>query len=152
MVTAPKSASSKRIDEFVLSKADWILNKVEYFKKHPSILLPKNTKAEYLKNKTVAQALAESRVAHFNIFYKFKYNTISIKNQKTRWGSCSKKGNLNFNYRIALVPIPLADYVVVHELCHLKQMNHSKKFWDLVSQTIPDWRVRRRELHKHRFL
>lgn len=101
-------------------------------------------KKEYLEYKERALALAKERLEFFNRTYGFKFNQVNIKNQKTRWGSCSKKGNLNFNYRIALLPEPSADYVIVHELCHLGELNHSRKFWALVAQTIPDYpRIRK---------
>ncbi len=67
-------------------------------------------------------------------------------NQRTKWGSCSKKGNLNFNYKIALMPEKIADYIVVHELCHLKEFNHSRKFWNLVVKIIPDYLEIKKEL------
>jgi predicted metal-dependent hydrolase len=102
--------------------------------------------ARYLKYKEEARVLVKARLEYFNTFYNFEYKRIAIKNHKSRWGSCSKKGNLNFNYRIALLPPHLADYIVVHELCHLGEFNHSKKFWALVERTIPDWRMRRAEL------
>lgn len=106
------------------------------------------TKKYYLAHKDRALSLVKNRIAHFNQFYNFKFNKINIKNQKTRWGSCSRKGNLNFNYRLALISEKLADYIIVHELCHLGQFNHSKKFWDLVAQTMPDYTEARRELKK----
>ena len=104
--------------------------------------------AEYAHYKEQARTLVHQKIAYWNTFYNFSYNRVSIKNQKTRWGSCSSKGNLNFHYRIALLPEPLADYLIVHELCHLGQMNHSQAFWDLVGQTIPDYRERQAALHK----
>jgi predicted metal-dependent hydrolase len=94
--------------------------------------------AQFYQYKSSALQLAENRLSHFNRYYGFSINRVTIKNQRSRWGSCSKKGNLNFNYRIALLPQPLADYVIVHELCHLGEFNHSKKFWQLVAKTIPD--------------
>ncbi len=94
--------------------------------------------------------LAQKRLEYFNKFYGFKINKINIKNQKTRWGSCSKKGNLNFNYKIALVGDGLADYIIVHELCHLKEFNHKQKFWNLVALAIPDYLAIKRELKKNR--
>ncbi len=94
----------------------------------------------YLEYKEKAIILAENRIEHYNKLYHFKVNRISIKNQKSRWGSCSKKGNLNFNYKIVLLPPELADYVIVHELCHLGEFNHSKKFWKLVSIAMPDYK------------
>ncbi|MDB5254321.1 MAG: putative metal-dependent hydrolase [Parcubacteria group bacterium] len=101
---------------------------------------------KYLKHKEAARALVIERLEHFNLFYTFQYKRIFIKNHKSRWGSCSKQGNLNFNYRIIFLPPKLADYLIVHELCHLGEFNHSPRFWDLVEQTLPDWKKRRREL------
>ena len=97
------------------------------------------SRRNYKKYKEVARLLVLQRIARFNAFYQFNINRVSIKNTKSRWGSCSKKGNLNFNYKIALLPAELADYVIVHELCHLGEFNHSKKFWDLVAKTIPNY-------------
>jgi len=87
-----------------------------------------------------ARALVLERLAHFNEHYRCTYHRVFIRNQRSRWGSCSSKGNLNFNYRIIFLPPEAQDYLVVHELVHLKEFNHSKKFWDLVAQTIPEYR------------
>jgi len=111
----------------------------------------KSDKGDYLKYKENALALAENRIRYFNKIYQFWLNAINIKNQKTRWGSCSRKGNLNFNYKIALLPLQLADYIIVHELCHLGEFNHSRKFWDLVGKTIPDYGLLRNELRKGKY-
>jgi predicted metal-dependent hydrolase len=105
-------------------------------KSHPS----------YLLYRTPALELALARAAHFNSFYNFTYKKISIRNQSSRWGSCSRRGNISFNYRIALLPPEVADYVVVHELCHLGEFNHSKNFWALVEKTIPNWKQLRRTM------
>lgn len=104
----------------------------------------------YLETKETARALVEERLLYFNQFYGHSIGSVSIRNQKTRWGSCSRKGNLNFNYRLALIAPALADYVIVHELCHLKEFSHKKAFWDLVSKTIPDAVERRAQLRKIR--
>lgn len=114
-------------------------------------LFVKSSKAEYEKNKELTRALVARKIAEFNLFYNFKFGKVSIRNQRSRWGSCSKKGNLNFNYRLALVPDILVDYVIVHELCHLGEFNHSKDFWKLVEQTIPNYTELRKQLHKTRF-
>ena len=105
-------------------------------------------KKEYIFYKYHALELVKNRLAYFNTMYHFKINRVSIKNQKTRWGSCSKKGNLNFNYRVALLPPHLADYVIVHELCHLGEFNHSPNFWKLVARGIPNYKKIKREFKK----
>ncbi len=110
----------------------------------------KSSTPQYRTHKTAALKIVKDRIAHFNAFYQFRVNKITIKNQKTRWGSCSKKGNLNFNYRLALLPQRLSDYVIVHELCHLGQFNHSPEFWKLVAKTIPDYKKIKREFKKIR--
>ena len=71
------------------------------------------------------------------------YGMVQIRDQRTRWGSCSARGNLSFNWRLALAPFEVLDYVVVHELCHLREPNHSKRFWRLVASRRPGWRRQR---------
>ena len=74
------------------------------------------------------------------------YNRLIIRGQKTRWGSCSRKGNLSFNWKLLMTPEPVIDYVIIHELAHLKEMNHTKKFWRLVAEYCPQWREKRKWL------
>jgi len=100
----------------------------------------------YKKHKEAARGLVHAQLAHYNEHYGLKWGRVSIKNTRSRWGSCSKKGNLNFSYKLALVPPELADYVVVHELCHLAEFNHGPNFWKLVAETIPDYERRREAL------
>jgi predicted metal-dependent hydrolase len=80
------------------------------------------------------------RAAHFAPLVGVQYGRITIRNQKTRWGSCSSKGNLNFNCLLMLAPPEVLDYVIVHELCHRKEMNHSPRFWSEVAKVIPDYK------------
>ena len=80
--------------------------------------------------------------------YKFKIGHISIRNQKTRWGSCSTSGNISLNYRLMKFRKEVIDYVIIHELCHLKEMNHSKKFWNLVEHIVPDFKFLKKELKR----
>ncbi|MBI2411220.1 MAG: M48 family metallopeptidase [Candidatus Kerfeldbacteria bacterium] len=114
------------------------------------MIFTKNSRKQFLKQKETARALVHERLQYFNSLYQFTFHRVSIRNQRSRWGSCSQAGNLNFNYRIIFLPGDLVDYIIVHELCHLKEMNHSARFWHLVAQTIPDYAARRRYLKKIR--
>ena len=95
----------------------------------------------YEKYRFYARVLVRERLEHFNRWYEHPYRKIFIRNTRSRWGSCSTRGNLNFSYKVALLPERLRDYVIVHELCHLKEFNHSLRFWALVAKVFPD--------HKH---
>jgi len=101
-----------------------------------------------VKKREQARRFVENRLSYFNKFYNFEINRIAIKNASTRWGSCSSLGNLNFNYKIIYLRPALADYLIVHELCHLGELNHSKRFWALVCKTIPDYVNINKELRR----
>lgn len=147
MVTVPRGINYGLVDKFINEKSKWITDKINYFISVKDKIFLNGSKREFLKYKDAATILAENRIAYYNKFYNFKINRVSIKNTKSRWGSCSKKGNLNFNYKIALLPENLANYVIVHELCHLAEFNHSKRFWKLVSLTIPNYLELRNRFH-----
>lgn len=149
VVTAPYGVGEERVSRFIEEKSSWLLSKIEYFKQFKGKTFLKHSRSEYLKHKEKALRLAQERVEHFSKIYKFKYKSISIKNQKTRWGSCSRYGNLNFNCKIALLPEHLADYIIVHEVCHLRELNHSQRFWNLVAKTLPNHQALRLELRKY---
>lgn len=154
VITAPKNVNKNVIQNFIFKKSDWIINKIDYFKnlaenaKKSGKIIIKGGRRDYLKNKEKARIFIENRVNYFNKIYEFKINRISVKNQKTCWGSCSKKGNLNFNYKIIFLPDQFADYIVAHEICHLKELNHSKNFWDLVKIAVPNCLETKKELRK----
>lgn len=150
IVTAPRSVGEDVIERFIIEKSQWVIDKINYLKQFPAGTLIKSNRGDFLKHKKAALELAEKRIEYFNGFYKFKFNKINIRDQRTRWGSCSKKSNLNFNYKIMLLPRQLADYIIVHELCHLGEFNHSKKFWNLVAKAIPNYQGMRNELKKNR--
>ena len=101
----------------------------------------------YEAHKEHARILVHERLSYWNQFYNFTYKRVAIRNQRSRWGSCSTKQNLNFNYRLVFIPIDLVDYVIVHELCHLKHFNHGPEFWSAVEEKIPDYTKRKAELH-----
>lgn len=92
-----------------------------------------------------------SRVSHWSQIYSIQPGRISIRKQKTRWGSCSRAGNLSFNYRLGFLPLHHVDYIVIHELCHIQEHNHSQAFWELVSRACPNWKTLRAELRSYRF-
>ena len=101
------------------------------------------------KHKKYARKIFEAKVAYYNQFTGGNYTSIAIRDQKTRWGSCSGRGTLSFNWRLILAPPEILDYVVVHELCHLTHMNHSKEFWKLVESVIPDYKLKRKWLKEN---
>lgn len=107
---------------------------------HPELYPPPS-------NREAARVRIEERLAHFSERMGLAYGKVSVRDQKTRWGSCSSKGNLNFNWRLVFAPGAVLDYVVVHELAHLRELNHSRRFWKLVERFSPDYREHRRWLY-----
>lgn len=99
--------------------------------------------------RSAARIQFEQRCAYFRALTGGSFTSITIRDQKTRWGSCSSRGTLSFNYRLVFAPPAVLDYVAVHELCHLTHMNHSKEFWNLVGSVMPDYRAHRRWLKDH---
>ena len=149
VVIKPARLSENVVEKFILKKADWVLSKLEYFKKFEfKAKTFKNNRKEYLASKAEALEFIKKRLDYFNEIYNFKFNKVSIKNQKTRWGSCSRKKNLNFNYKVLFLPSRVADYIIIHELCHLKELNHSQKFWNLVARAQPDYKNIKKELRE----
>ncbi len=137
MVSVPSMLPKQEGEQFLREHLDWVKKKVSYAQS----LTPKFkviSAGDYEAHKHQALELVQTKVAHFNEFYQHSFKTIRIKDQKTKWGSCSRQGNLNFNYKILFLPECMADYLVVHELCHLKELNHSRRFWCLVGQTVPN--------------
>lgn len=99
--------------------------------------------------RNAARQQFESRVAHFHRITGGNYTSITVRDQKTRWGSCSSRGTLSFNYRLIFAPPVILDYVVVHELCHLTHMDHSKNFWNMVASVMPEYKECRKWLREH---
>ena len=148
VATLPRGMHRRFAERFIAKKSRWVIDTLERFKKFPAGSFAKGSKRDFLAHKERARAFAQERLAYFSPVCGLSYGRISIRNQKTRWGSCSRKGNLNFNYKIVLLPPRHADYIIAHELCHRKELNHSQRFWDLVAELIPDHRGIRAELRK----
>ena len=102
--------------------------------------------------RTKAEEVIRDRLDFFNEHYGFSFNRVTMRDQKSRWGSCSRLRNLNFNWRLIMAPIEVIDYVVVHELCHLKEMNHSPRYWSLVAEIMPNHKEMRHWLRKNHYL
>lgn len=143
-VRAPYGVTEKYIEEFLNKNEVWISKQMNEIKAKKKSAESKNAENVTLdKIKILAdQALKiiPTRVEYFARIIGITYGNITIRNQKTRWGSCSSKGDLNFNCLLMLAPSEVLDYVVVHELCHRKQMNHSKAFWAEVEKVFPDYK------------
>ncbi|MFH1425850.1 MAG: SprT family zinc-dependent metalloprotease [Candidatus Kerfeldbacteria bacterium] len=148
VVTVPRRVSGRAVMKFVQQKEDWIRKAQQRQVQKKSIPLGVSDSA-YPDYREQALELVMERVEHFNAHYGFDFNTVRVRNQRTRWGSCSCKGNLNFNFKLLFLPPVVRDYVIVHELCHLEQMNHSSAFWELVAQRIPDHTEQRRNLRAY---
>lgn len=147
IVRCPKSMKEKQVRGFVEEKRGWI-------EKHLSALPPLPTAPPYTEEELHALArqlisVLSDRLTHFAPLVGVSFGRVTVRNQHTRWGSCSSKGNLNFNCLLALTPPEVIDYVVVHELCHRKYMNHSREFWAEVGRVIPDYDVHRKWLKEN---
>lgn len=104
--------------------------------------------SHFVEHKEVARKIILARLQHWAPRCGVNYKRVAIRNQRRRWGSCSSLGNLNFNYKLAFLPSELCDYVVVHELCHLKEMNHGPNFWGEVEKVLPEYRLLETELKR----
>ena len=143
-VRAPYFASQKDIERILKEKEAWICGHIEIMKrkkeKCETESVPKLSREELMELADKALNVIPGKVEFFAKQIGVTYRRITIRNQKTRWGSCSSKGNLNFNCLLMLAPPEVLDYVVVHALCHRKEMNHSKAFWLEVEKVFPDYK------------
>lgn len=149
LLTIPSRFHLRRAESFIAEKADWIakrINEAQRQERGP-FSLPGPEK-EYRECKELAERIILDCVGEMNGLYGFSYSGIAVRNQRSRWGSCSSKGRLSYSYRIAFLPKRYREYVVVHELCHLKEFNHSVRFWSLVEQAVPDHASVRREMRR----
>ena len=151
IVRVPKRMPEAQILAFVNERAEWIEKALNKAREARAMLddQPPLSEADVDRLADKAIQYLPDRVAMFAERIGVEYGRITVRNQKTRWGSCSGKGNLNFNCLLMLTPPKVIDYVIVHELCHLKEMNHSKHFWAEVEAVIPDYKESRLWLKKN---
>lgn len=153
IVRAPYYASVSEINKLIGEKSDWIhkhLQKMSDRQKKKAEAPSQELTAQDIKLlATRAKRIIPQRVRYYADIMGVTYGRITIRMQKSRWGSCSSKGNLNFNCLLMRTPDEIIDYVVVHELCHLKEMNHSPRFWAEVEKIFPDYKERRKWLKDH---
>ncbi len=147
VVRAPIWVGTAQARRFVEEHRDWIEKQLEKRASAPQAEPLSETELKALKKQ--AREDLSRRAEHFAPLLGVRYERISIRCQRTKWGSCSSRGNLNFNCLLMLAPEAVRDYVVVHELCHRLEMNHSPRFWALVECVLPEYRESRAWLRKN---
>lgn len=151
LVRSPRRMSDREINSFLNEKRSWIEKHWQLMQERQAALsqLPPFTAEEIRALAEKALAVIPERVKYYAPLIGVDYGRITIRNQRTRWGSCSSKGNLNFNCLLMLLPDEVIDYVVVHELCHRKQMNHSAQFYAEIEKVFPEYRRCRKWLKEN---
>lgn len=148
-VRAPLRASQRAIDAILTEKRTWIQVKLammrQRLKERPTPIPPKFER-DYRKQ---AKQILTSRVQYYAEHHGFSPQSVRVNGARRRWGSCSVGGSLNFSYRLIFAPLAVMDYVVVHELAHLRHHNHSRAFWSCVAAMMPEFRVYHRWLKEH---
>lgn len=139
-VRAPKRFPVSDIHNFLSDKEDWVLKnlaKMEYRKPIVPAPLSEGERKRYIQ---IARDIFAQKTAYYASIMHTTYGRISIREQKTRWGSCSTDGNLNYNWRLIFAPEEILNYIVVHELAHRKEMNHSPAFYAVVKSILPEYK------------
>lgn len=139
IIRAPKWVSLSQIERIVAQKSRWITQKQEIFLSRQHVPKMSITLKQKKLYKIQALEYFKQRVNHFANLYNLQVQSIRINDAKTRWGSCSATNNINLCWRLILAPYRVIDYVIIHELMHIKQKNHSQKFWQEVQNIIPDY-------------
>ncbi len=138
-VRAPYSLSKTEIEKIINARKGWIDKQMKQVKKEKELIPFTDEELELLK--ILANEYIPQRVSYYAHLMGVKYEKISIRTQKSKWGSCTSKGNLSFNCLLMMMPVEVIDSIVVHELCHLKVMNHSKDFYKEVYTVYPEYNI-----------
>lgn len=146
IIRVPWHVSDTEALNFLNKKSDWLKKHIHKIQMQKSSSAPAFTAEEVRQMSEHALAVFPEKVKYYADILQVTYGRITIRSQKTRWGSCSAKGNLNFNCLLMLAPDEVIDYVIVHELCHRLEMNHSPAFWSLVESVLPDYKTRQKWL------
>ncbi len=145
IVRAPEKMKKSDIEKFISAKIPWIETHIKSVEAKLEPIQPyKDSEIELLAER--AKAVIPKKVEAFARLLSVPYVRITIRHQVSRWGSCSSRSNLNFNCLLMLCPDEVINYVIIHELCHIKHMNHSKEFWSLVELYCPNYRIQRKWL------
>lgn len=148
-VRVPYRVSDETVKLFIEKHTGWILQKRQRWRAQTEVPVTRLPEVVTEAGKRQIRQLIMQRVEYYADIMGIAYGRITMRNQKTRWGSCSSDGNLNFNCRLLFVPKELVDYVVVHELAHRRHMDHSPAFWQEVEKYMPDYKERRKQLKKY---
>ncbi|MBP7811292.1 MAG: M48 family metallopeptidase [Candidatus Moranbacteria bacterium] len=153
-VTAPRLAPLFLIRRFLVNQEAWIADAQTRFREVGHVPRPGVAEARerFRVHREAALALVHRYLEILNAKEEWTYTTLTIRDQRTRWGSCSAQGALSFNYRLVFLSPRLAEYIVAHELCHLREHNHSPRFWALLETILPGASLRRQELRDHPLL
>ena len=146
-VRCPIKCSKRDVEAFLVSREAWIRKHLDAIGERPEVQILSEAERKALAEE--AAEVLSVKVRQFAKWMGVDYGRITVRSQRTRWGSCSVKGNLNFNCLLMLCPEEVMDYVVVHELCHRREMNHSAAFWAEVETYCPDYRIHRKWLKEN---
>lgn len=148
-VRAPYGCPRSAIEAFLSEKQQWIMTHLETARKAASVPRREFSDAERRRYVELARDIFTRKTEWFARIMGVTYGRIAIREQKTRWGSCSSAGNLNYNWRLIFAPEEIVDYIVVHELAHRLEMNHSKAFYNIVESVLPDYRKAQKWLREN---
>ncbi len=153
LLRIPNRLSARALQDFLNREQSWIWQKAEQMQSRIKQREATGATPVGQLSREELEKIKEkigSRVRYYGKIMGVTVGRITIRNQKTRWGSCSSKGNLNFNYQLYYLPDELLDYVVIHELVHRRHMNHSADFWAEVEKYCPDYKIYRKQLNEYR--